>query len=72
MANPEKPPAIEWAEYKKVIPIPQLVDDFQKKYEALQIPYPTDNVTSQINEQEKTVKAEIEDFKKKSEERIAG
>ena len=55
MANPEKPPQVDWAFYKSRVPIAGMVDDFQKKYEALQIPFPADNVTSQIEQQEKEV-----------------
>jgi F-type H+-transporting ATPase subunit d len=29
-----------------------MVDDFRKKYESLSIPYPSDNVTPQIEQQE--------------------
>ncbi|XP_055907290.1 ATP synthase subunit d, mitochondrial [Eupeodes corollae] len=71
MANPENPPKIDWAQYKAIIPIPGLVDKFQKQYEALKIPYPADNVTAQVEAQAKETKAEIESFKKASNERIA-
>merc|ERR1712058_171187 len=35
-------PAIDFAAYNKVT-VPGMVDNFQKKYAALQIPYPSDN-----------------------------
>lgn len=70
MAFPEKPPAIDWALYKKHVPIPGMVDTFQKQYEALKVPFPADTVTSKIVEQEQNVKAEIAQFKSESEARI--
>lgn len=48
-----------------------MVDKFQKAYEALQIPYPADTVTAQVEAQEKQVKEEIAKFCKDSESRIA-
>ncbi|XP_037952201.1 ATP synthase subunit d, mitochondrial-like, partial [Teleopsis dalmanni] len=47
-----------------------LVDNFQKQYEAIQIPYPKDNLGGQIESQIKETKTEIEAFKKGSETRI--
>lgn len=47
-----------------------MVDTFQKQYEALNIPFPADNVSQKIGDQEQQVKAEISEFKKNSEVRI--
>lgn len=55
MANPESSPKIDWAAYKKNIAAASFVDTFQKQYEALKVPYPTDNVSSQIDAQAKEV-----------------
>lgn len=71
LANPENPPKIDWAHYKALVPVPGLVEKFQKQYEALKIPYPADNVTPQVEAQAKETKAEIEAFKKASNSRIA-
>ncbi|XP_055627775.1 ATP synthase subunit d, mitochondrial [Toxorhynchites rutilus septentrionalis] len=71
LANPENPPKLDWAYYQKNVPIAGMVDKFQKAYEALQIPYPADTVTAQIEAQEKQVKEEIVKFIKESESRIA-
>lgn len=71
LANPENPPKIDWAHYKKLIPIPGLVDSFQKQYDAVKVPYPADNVSSQVDAQAKETKSEIENFKKSSDQRIA-
>jgi len=53
LANPESPPKIDFAFYKKKVPVAGLVDNFQKQYEALKVPYPADTVSSQIAAQEK-------------------
>lgn len=54
-ANPELPPKIDWPYYKKNVTISGLVDKFQKDYESLTVPYPTDKYTSQVEAQEKQV-----------------
>ena len=46
---PEASPKIDFAAYKSKIAVTGMVDDFQKKYEALQIPYPKDNVSAAVN-----------------------
>ena len=48
-ALPEKAPAIDFSGYKSKIAVAGMVDDFQKKYEALDIPYPKDNLTATVN-----------------------
>jgi len=53
LANPEKPPAIDWATYQSKVAVPGLVDSFKKQYEALQVPYPADKVSPQIDAQAK-------------------
>merc|ERR1712080_661342 len=45
---PEAAPKIDFATYKSKIAVPGMVDEFQKKYEALQIPYPKDNATAAL------------------------
>ncbi|KMQ97682.1 atp synthase subunit mitochondrial [Lasius niger] len=69
-ANPETPPKIDWAYYKKNIALSGLVDKFQKEYESFTVPYPADKYTSQIEAQEKELLAEIEQFIKESNGRI--
>uniref|UniRef100_A0A8D2JUJ2 ATP synthase subunit d, mitochondrial n=1 Tax=Theropithecus gelada TaxID=9565 RepID=A0A8D2JUJ2_THEGE len=39
-ALPENPPAIDWAYYKASVATAGLVDDFEKKFNALKIPVP--------------------------------
>nr|XP_053630926.1 ATP synthase subunit d, mitochondrial-like [Cherax quadricarinatus] len=67
---PEAVPKIQFAAYKARIDAPGMVDDFQKQYEALQIPYPADTVSGKIAEIEKQAAAETEVFIKESEARI--
>ena len=47
-----------------------MVDDFQKKYSALDIPYPKDTLTSKIDSQATTLKADYEKFVGQSKSRI--
>ncbi|KAL3275723.1 hypothetical protein HHI36_020471 [Cryptolaemus montrouzieri] len=68
---PENPPAIDWSHYKAKVPVAGMVDEFQKQFAALKIPYPPDTVSSQIDAQEKEIKEDIEKFKRESNERIA-
>ncbi|KDR17560.1 ATP synthase subunit d, mitochondrial [Zootermopsis nevadensis] len=72
MAYPEAAPKINWGYYTTHVPIQGMVDDFRKKYEALNIPYPSDNVTPQIDQQEKEALKEVQEFVKQSDARIAG
>jgi F-type H+-transporting ATPase subunit d len=62
---------LDWAAYKNIVPIPGMVDTFQKQYEALKIPYPADNVSAQVDQQKQQVAKEIESFKNESNGRIA-
>lgn len=50
---PENVPKIDWAHYKKQIPVAGMVDNFQKEYESLKVAYPADKYTSIVEEQEK-------------------
>jgi len=70
-SNPESAPKIDWAFYKSRITVPGLVDTFQKNYESLKIPYPPDNLTSQVVAQEGQVKTDIQQFKAASDSRIS-
>ena len=55
MANPETAPKLDFASYKKKIPLPALVDTFQKEYESYitKVAYPKDTLSTQIDAQEK-------------------
>ncbi|CAH1959816.1 unnamed protein product [Acanthoscelides obtectus] len=48
-----------------------MVEEFQKQYSALNIPYPPDTVQSQLEAQDKEIKSDIEKFKAESNSRIA-
>jgi len=61
---PENLPKIDFAFYKTRLATPAMVEQFEKSYAALQVPYPKDknNMLGQIDEQEKTANAETEKF----------
>lgn len=71
MAYPEKPPAIDWAAYKAKVPVPGMVDEFQKQYQALNIPYPPDTAKPQLDALQKEIESDIAKFKTESDARIA-
>ena len=48
-AHPEAAPKIDFDAYRSKIAVAGMVDDFQKKYEALAIPYPKDNATAAVS-----------------------
>ena len=49
-----------------------MVDNFQKNYDALQIPYPKDTASTAIDQQAVQQKADFEKFVAASKTRIAG
>lgn len=59
-AYTEKPEPINWDYYRHNISIPGLVDNFQKQFEALSVPYPKDTASGTIDEQEKVFVSELE------------
>ncbi|XP_070790733.1 ATP synthase subunit d, mitochondrial [Pituophis catenifer annectens] len=67
---PETPPAIDWTFYKTTVANPALVDEFEKKFKALQIPMPADTETAKINVQEKESDKTAADFVQASKARI--
>ncbi|XP_041987462.1 ATP synthase subunit d, mitochondrial-like [Aricia agestis] len=71
LANPAEAPKINWAHYKQIVAVPGMVDNFQKQYEALKIPYPADTLTPKIEAQWADVKKSIEAFVAESNASIA-
>ena len=48
-ALPAAAPKIDFETYKSKVAVAGMVDDFQKKYEALDIPYPADKVSASVS-----------------------
>ncbi|XP_071518850.1 ATP synthase subunit d, mitochondrial-like [Panulirus ornatus] len=71
LSLPESAPKIDFAAYSARITVPGMVNEFQKQYEALEIPYPSDAVSAQITDMEKKSVAEVQAFIQESEARIA-
>ncbi|CAO1421182.1 unnamed protein product [Diamesa hyperborea] len=71
LANPETPPKIDWESYKKSVPVSGMVDNFQKQYDSLKVPYPADTVSAQADSQKQQVQKEIDQFVASSKNRIA-
>ncbi|XP_032817224.1 ATP synthase peripheral stalk subunit d, mitochondrial [Petromyzon marinus] len=69
---PEKPAAIDWAMYRSKLASPALVDEFEKKFNALKVPEPVDNYSSKIAIQEKEADKSAQEFIQASKQRIAG
>ncbi|NP_001119624.1 ATP synthase, subunit d [Acyrthosiphon pisum] len=67
LAAPAEPLKIDWAAYKNKIAVPGLVDNFEKSYNAIKIPYPEDKYTPAIDKHEKEIIKGIEEFKAESE-----
>ena len=49
-----------------------MVDDFEKKYKALEIPYPKDTVQAELAAEEAKQKAAYEKFVSESKTRVSG
>ncbi|XP_003389325.1 PREDICTED: ATP synthase subunit d, mitochondrial-like [Amphimedon queenslandica] len=55
---------IDWSHYKDAIKKPGLVDDFQKQYSALKVPYPPDTFSEELTKKlERIEKRSLEAIK---------
>lgn len=53
LSNPEDPPKIDWSYYKANVANKALVEEFEKTYASLKIPYPSDKGACDQIEKEK-------------------
>jgi len=60
--NPEKPPEIDFAAYKKLVNNKAAIDQLEKSYKALSISYPPETLSAQIDAQEKQTAVEGKKF----------
>ncbi|KAK4297149.1 hypothetical protein Pmani_030409 [Petrolisthes manimaculis] len=70
LTAPENLPKIDFNAYKARIAVPGMVEEFQKKYEAIEVPYPADTYSAQITEVQNASAVETQEFIKGSEARI--
>ncbi len=71
-ALPDALPKIDFAAYKAKVAVTGMVDNFQKSYDALKVPYPKDTMTSTIDSQAVAKKSAYEKFVAESKTRIEG
>ncbi|PZC80903.1 ATP synthase subunit d, mitochondrial [Helicoverpa armigera] len=62
LASPAEPPKINWDQYKKLVPVPGLVEKFQSQYTSLKIPYPEDKLSASVDKQWEELKPQIAKF----------
>ncbi|RWS14675.1 ATP synthase subunit d: mitochondrial-like protein [Dinothrombium tinctorium] len=53
MSYPENPPPIDWNAYRATIANKSVVDELEKSYKAVSVPYPKDTLSATVDEQEK-------------------
>ncbi|KAM3624444.1 uncharacterized protein V6R79_023500 [Siganus canaliculatus] len=68
---PETPVAIDWNYYKSAVAKAGMVEEFEKKFKALQIPEPVDTQTTSINAQEAESNKSAQAYVEGSKARIA-
>ncbi|CAH0594240.1 unnamed protein product [Chrysodeixis includens] len=51
MSNPPEVPKMDWERYKKTVPVPGLVEKFQREYKALTVPYPEDKYSIEVDKE---------------------
>ncbi|XP_032900311.1 ATP synthase subunit d, mitochondrial [Amblyraja radiata] len=68
---PEKPLALDWSYYRNIIAKPGMVDEFEKKYNAVKVPEPIDTQGEKINAQEQEANKSAQSYCQASKERIS-
>merc|ERR1712179_875685 len=71
MTRPEALPPIDFSAYAARVSVPGMVENFQKEYESIAIPYPADTVSGAIDGQEAAAAVETKEFVTASTARIA-
>ncbi|AWP05955.1 putative ATP synthase subunit d mitochondrial-like isoform 2 [Scophthalmus maximus] len=68
---PETPATIDWSLYRSTVAKAGMVEEFEKKFKALQIPEPVDTLTSTINVQEAEANKSASTYVEASKARVA-
>ncbi|XP_030591625.1 ATP synthase peripheral stalk subunit d, mitochondrial [Archocentrus centrarchus] len=68
---PDKPAAIDWSYYRSAVAKAGMVDEFEKKFNALKVPEPVDTQTALINAQEEEASKTATAYTEASKARIA-
>lgn len=71
LSNPEKTPEVDFEGYKKQITNKAVVDQLQAAYKSVSVPYPPDNISGHVDDQEKRSVVEYQEFTKISNAKIS-
>ncbi|KAJ8723922.1 hypothetical protein PYW07_007902 [Mythimna separata] len=71
LSSPPEPPKIDWEQYKKLVPVPGLVEKFQSEYTSFKVPYPADKLTASVDQQWKELQPLIAKFTETNKAHIA-
>ena len=62
LSYPENPPQINFKEYESKVRDPKLVQQLEKAYKSVKIPYPKDNLSHEVDEQEAEFKKQADTY----------
>nr|ACO11425.1 ATP synthase subunit d, mitochondrial [Caligus rogercresseyi] len=72
MHSPQSFPKFDFAMYRGRIAVPGMVDNFEKQWGALKVPFPADNVSSGLEAEAGSAKSKYDSFVAESNSRKVG